>query len=86
MTYIHRPTYIHVHTYISLYRPNVYRARQTVTEPETETERGRETERKRKVIIIIIIVYYYCSLLSALWVSRTGSASEWCALQEALYK
>ena len=26
------------------------------------------------------------SLLSSLWVSRTGSASDWCALQEALYK
>ena len=25
-------------------------------------------------------------LLSTLWVSRTGSASDWCALQEALYK
>jgi len=24
-------------------------------------------------------------LLSSLWVSRTGSASHWCALQEALY-
>jgi len=24
--------------------------------------------------------------LSSLWVSRTGSASDWCALQEALYK
>src|SRR6218665_1435000 len=24
--------------------------------------------------------------LSALWVSRTGSASDWCALQKALYK
>src|SRR6218665_461103 len=26
------------------------------------------------------------SPLSSLWVSRTGSASDWCALQEALYK
>src|SRR6218665_2241002 len=25
-------------------------------------------------------------LLSSLWVYRTGSASDWCALQEALYK
>ena len=25
-------------------------------------------------------------LLSSLWVSLTGSASDWCALQEALYK
>src|SRR6218665_3462859 len=25
-------------------------------------------------------------LLSSLWVSRSGSASDWCALQEALYK
>jgi len=25
-------------------------------------------------------------MLSSLWVSRTGSASDWCALQEALYK
>src|SRR6218665_2503460 len=25
-------------------------------------------------------------LLSSLWVSRTGRASDWCALQEALYK
>ena len=25
-------------------------------------------------------------LLSSLWVSRTGSSSDWCALQEALYK
>src|SRR6218665_2948584 len=25
-------------------------------------------------------------LLSSLWVSRTGSASDWCALEEALYK
>ena|SRR6218665_2871592 len=25
-------------------------------------------------------------LLSSLWVSRTGSASDWCALHEALYK
>src|SRR6218665_112516 len=25
-------------------------------------------------------------LFSSLWVSRTGSASDWCALQEALYK
>ena len=25
-------------------------------------------------------------LLSSLWVSRTGSAGDWCALQEALYK
>jgi len=24
--------------------------------------------------------------LFSLWVSRTGSRSEWCALQEALYK
>ncbi len=28
----------------------------------------------------------YLGLLSSLWVSRTGSASDWCALQEALYK
>ena len=26
------------------------------------------------------------TLLSSLWVSRTGSVSDWCALQEALYK
>jgi len=26
------------------------------------------------------------SLLSSLWVSHAGSASDWCALQEALYK
>src|SRR6218665_2729217 len=26
------------------------------------------------------------SLKTSLWVSRTGSASDWCALQEALYK
>src|SRR6218665_3978571 len=25
-------------------------------------------------------------VVSSLWVSRTGSASDWCALQEALYK
>src|SRR6218665_2499528 len=25
-------------------------------------------------------------LFSSLWVSRTGSASDWCALQEALFK
>src|SRR6218665_191312 len=25
-------------------------------------------------------------MYSSLWVSRTGSASDWCALQEALYK
>ena len=25
-------------------------------------------------------------LLSSLWVSRTGSASDWCALQEALHR
>src|SRR6218665_2384679 len=25
-------------------------------------------------------------MLSSLWVSRTGSASDWCVLQEALYK
>jgi len=25
-------------------------------------------------------------VLSSLWVSRTGSASDWCALQEVLYK
>jgi len=31
----------------------------------------------------IVITKY---LLSSLWVSRTGSASDWCALQEALYK
>ena len=33
--------------------------------------------------------HYKCcieSLLSSLWLSRTGSASDWCALQEALYK
>src|SRR6218665_2272779 len=28
----------------------------------------------------------FSSLLSSLWGSRTGSASDWCALQEALYK
>jgi len=27
-----------------------------------------------------------CSLLSALWVPRTGSASDWCAVRLALYK
>jgi len=25
-------------------------------------------------------------LLSSLWVSQTGSASDWCALQEVLYR
>ena len=37
----------------------------------------------RELVIIIIIII---TLLSSLWVSRTGSASDWCALQEALYK
>jgi len=29
---------------------------------------------------------FHSRLLSSLWVSCTGSASDWCALQEALYK
>src|SRR6218665_1902421 len=32
------------------------------------------------------ISLYVGLLLSSLWVSRTGSASGWCKLQEALYK
>ena len=31
-------------------------------------------------------IFVLSRLLSSLWVSRTGSASDWCALQEALYK
>src|SRR6218665_1621075 len=35
-----------------------------------------------------IQAYMVCiyTLLSSLWISRTGSASDWCSLQEALYK
>src|SRR6218665_2013916 len=33
-----------------------------------------------------IMVCKFSKLLSSLWVSCTGSASDWCALQEALYK
>jgi len=32
------------------------------------------------------VLSYHIALLSSLWVSRTGSASDWCALQEVLYK
>src|SRR6218665_237923 len=31
-------------------------------------------------------IHSFRLLLSSLWVSRTGSTSNWCALQEALYK
>ena len=31
-------------------------------------------------------IHQWINLLSSLWVSCTGSASDWCALQEALYK
>ena len=31
-------------------------------------------------------LFVLSTLLSSLWVSRTGSASDWCTLQEALYK
>src|SRR6218665_3799179 len=45
--------------------------------------------------LLLDLLYYLVSqmppfvlsrLLSSLWVSRTGSTSDWCALQEALYK
>src|SRR6218665_1147072 len=32
------------------------------------------------------LIFCISSLLSSLWVSRTGSASDWCALEDALYK
>jgi len=38
------------------------------------------------MIISILVNANVSRLLSSLWVSRTGSASDWCALQEALYK
>src|SRR6218665_3673127 len=34
----------------------------------------------------IYSLFVLSRLLASLWVSRTGSASDWCALQEALYK
>src|SRR6218665_2361731 len=33
-----------------------------------------------------VTLFVLSRLASSLWVSRTGSASDWCALQEALYK
>ena len=30
--------------------------------------------------------HLFVAYISSLWVSRSGSASDWCALQEALYK
>ena len=42
---------------------------------------------KISVIQDKFLVFFVLSrLLSSLGVSRTGSASDWCALQEALYK
>ena len=38
------------------------------------------------VVVVVIVEIIIIILLSSLWVSRTGSASDWCALQEALYK
>src|SRR6218665_3032400 len=32
------------------------------------------------------VLFVLSRLLSSLWVSRTGSVCDWCALQEALYK
>jgi len=34
----------------------------------------------------LLPLFVLSRLLSSLWVTRTGSASDWCALQEALYK
>jgi len=34
----------------------------------------------------MVPLFILSKLLSSLFVSRTGSASDWCALQEALYK
>src|SRR6218665_4111624 len=34
----------------------------------------------------IVPLFVPSRLLSSLWVSHTGIASDWCALQEALYK
>src|SRR6218665_352936 len=38
------------------------------------------------VTVITVIILNHVLTISSLWVSRTGSASDWCALQEALYK
>src|SRR6218665_1737054 len=40
----------------------------------------------RLCYLCISLPVFLTILLSSLWVSRTGSASDWCALQEALYK
>jgi len=42
----------------------------------------------RPYAYVFIQAYMVCiyTLLSSLWISRTGSASDWCSLQEALYK
>src|SRR6218665_991019 len=37
-------------------------------------------------LVCQVRLFVLSRLLSSLWVSRTGSASDWCALQEALYK
>ena len=37
-------------------------------------------------MIIKVPPFVLSRLLSSVWVSRIGSASDWCALQEALYK
>ena len=38
------------------------------------------------LLVSQVPLFVFSRLLSSLWVSRTGSASDWCALQEALYK
>src|SRR6218665_1126847 len=38
------------------------------------------------LLVSQVPLFVLSSLLSSLWVSRTGSASDWCALQEVLYK
>src|SRR6218665_1579010 len=38
------------------------------------------------LLVSQVPLFVLSTLLSSLWVSHTGSASDWCALQEALYK
>jgi len=45
----------------------------------------KHNQTKRK-LIHMVLDQIVGLLLSSLWVSRTGSASDWCALREALYK
>src|SRR6218665_3645711 len=40
----------------------------------------------QQLLVSQVPLFVLSRLLSSFWVSRTGSASDWCALQEALYK